>query len=370
MLAEYVSQNIQKRVASSDVLLVLGECWSALAPVLGLDSRVESSSQSSQSRAQSVLDSAQNLEQNPAPHVICLHPIFDTRVANAHSSSLKLLQQQYEIGAELGVAVLLFKVLEPHISSLRELPAFLREFLDELDVGYIASESALAEEELETLAQILAHAKHASIVVGASFFSHPHAELIARILCAIGQLAGIGIIPLDYGDTAGSLIPMLESSTNSLESILDSSDTAEILGRLAMIEEANGAYVYCSLLPQADWQADIDVDSACADDADSLPVLFASAGFLRLMKLAPDTQANLRVDFRPESTLQATGTIACRVIQAPYLQGALAVLDMAHLAHERPELARRYPFIKAHFVQADSATQALEKTLGNGGHHG
>ena len=342
MLEECVGQSMQARIADSDVLLVLGECWSNLAPMLELDSR-----------------------QNPASHVVCLHPVFDTRLARADLSSPELLQQRYEIGAELGVVVLLLRALEPHLSSFQGLPEFLRGFLDELDVGHIASESSLAEEELEVIAQILAHAKCASIIVGASFFTHPHAELIAHTLCTIGQLGGIRIIPLDYGS---AILPALESSANSLlEFGLDSSDVAEILGLLATIEEANGAYVYCSLLPQqVDLGVDLDVDSVRMLERDSLPVLFASAGFLRLMKLAPDTQANLCLDPMPESTC----AITCRVIQAPYLQGALAVLDMAHLAHKHPELAGRYPFIKAHFAQTDSATQALEQTLGNGGHHG
>ena len=332
-----MSQSMQARIADSDVLLVLGECWSNLAPMLELDS-----------------------QQNPASQVVCLHPVFDTRLARADLSSPELLQQRYEIGAELGVVVLLLKALEPHLSSFQGLPEFLRGFLDELDVGHIASESSLAEEELEVIAQILAHAKCASIIVGASFFTHPHAELIAHTLCTIGQLGGIRIIPLDYGS---AILPALESSANSLlEFGLDSSDVAEILGLLVTIEEANGAYVYCSLLPQVNLVA----DSVRMLERDSLPVLFASAGFLRLMKLAPDTQANLCLDPVPESTC----TITCRIVQAPYLQGALAVLDMAHLAHEHPELAGRYPFIKAHFAQTDSATQSLGQTLGNGGHHG
>ena len=315
-----MSQSMQARIADSDVLLVLGECWSNLAPMLELDS-----------------------QQNPASQVVCLHPVFDTRLARADLSSPELLQQRYEIGAELGVVVLLLKALEPHLSSFQWLPEFLRGFLDELDVGHIASESSLAEEELEVIAQIL-----------------PHAELIAHTLCTIGQLGGIRIIPLDY-DSA--ILPALESSANSLlEFGLDSSDVAEILGLLATIEEANGAYVYCSLLPQVNLVA----DSVRMLERDSLPVLFASAGFLRLMKLAPDTQANLYLD----PMLESTCTITCRIVQAPYLQGALAVLDMAHLAHEHPELAGRYPFIKAHFAQTDSATQALGQTLGNGGHHG
>ena len=337
MLEECANQSMQARIADSDVLLVLGECWSNLAPMLGLDS-----------------------QQNPASQVVCLHPVFDTRLARADLSSPELLQQRYEIGAELGVVVLLLKALEPHLSSFQGLPEFLRGFLDELDVGHIASESSLAEEELEVIAQILAHAKCASIIVGASFFTHPHAELIAHTLCTIGQLGGIRIIPLDYGS---AILPALKSSANSLlEFGLDSSDVAEILGLLATIEEANGAYVYCSLLPQVNLVA----DSVRMLERDSLPVLFASAGFLRLMKLVPDTQANLCLD----PMLESTCTITCRIVQAPYLQGALAVLDMAHLAHKHPELAGRYPFIKAHFAQTDSATQALGQTLGNGGHHG
>lgn len=370
--AEHVAKSVDKSAwahiaqecASSDVLLVLGECWSDLAPLLQMDSKPESNSHSGlDSGARSCVDSASR--------VVCLHPIFDTRLASAQADRSRLLpehlpeplQWQYEIGAELGVAVLLLKGLESHLSSSQELPAFLYKFLAELDLGHIASESALAEEELDEIAEILGAAKRACIIVGASFLAHPHARLIMRTLRTIEQLVDIElrIIPLEYGSIS-STMPTLDAF-GALDSGagLDSSAVAEILALLAEIQEANGAYVYCSLLPCAGFKAESisALDSRAESTSDStkldstLPMLFASSGFLKLMRLAPDTQAHLCLDPTREST------IACRVVQAEHLQGALAVLDMAHLARKYPELATRYPFIKAHFQSTQSTLERL-----------
>ena len=83
-----------------------------------------------------LMDSLGGLGQPIQQSILCLHPFVDSR-------STGIEQYQYEVGAELGVITLL---LAAFASVNSQFPTIAMEFVKDLDIGHIASESALAEE--------------------------------------------------------------------------------------------------------------------------------------------------------------------------------------------------------------------------------
>lgn len=231
--------------------------------------------------------------------VIGLHPFVDSRVGD-------MRQYRYEVGAELGVAALLCQSL----IAQAKLPIQVREFFDSLDLGHIAAESALAEEELAEIVCSVQQAKSPMIIVGESFRWHAFAPLIHKLLAMIGTYCAIDMLcASDVG------LRMLAYDKN-----VDSRAFAPILHALEELPESNGALVYLSLLDERDL---------------AQPVLYATPAFLRLAHLQDKEQVRLLVD---------STQVECVAQQVSYLQGATAVL-------KGWRGAKIYPFIKARFAR-------------------
>ncbi len=121
-----------------------------------------------------------------------LHTIEDNRI---HPSKFV----KYEVGAEEGaIAALAYVILKDKIVDNR-----LQEYLDDLDIGYICSESNISEEELESLAKILKSKSSPILIAGSDLYSHKRAENIARLLGFIEKHSNFKVL----------LIP---TSTNTL----------------------------------------------------------------------------------------------------------------------------------------------------------
>ena len=117
--------------------------------------------------------------------VIYMHPMEDSRVQEVVTQFVK-----YEVGTEDGVAALLAHTL----LAEADLPASIREVLDDLDIGNLSAESNIGEEELADIAMALYGRPQRSLVVGGDLYAHPNAEQIAKLLGLLERYAGFDIM--------------------------------------------------------------------------------------------------------------------------------------------------------------------------------
>ncbi|MDD3467049.1 MAG: 2Fe-2S iron-sulfur cluster-binding protein, partial [Campylobacterales bacterium] len=126
--------------------------------------------------------------------VVYLHPIEDAALSANVNKFVK-----YEPKSEEGVIALLASVL----ADKNSMDAEQKRFFDELDIGYVSSESSFDEAEQETIAAMFARAKNKTLILGSDLYSHPRAENIAR-------LAGL------FEKASGFKVLIIPSQTNTL----------------------------------------------------------------------------------------------------------------------------------------------------------
>ncbi len=117
--------------------------------------------------------------------VAYMHPIENLEIQNIVTQFIK-----YEVGSEEAVAALLVERLLEDV----EIPANLREFLDDLDIGNLSAESNVGEEELDALRNSLVKKSGFSLVVGSDLYAHPRAENIAKLLALLEKYAGFNVV--------------------------------------------------------------------------------------------------------------------------------------------------------------------------------
>ncbi len=117
--------------------------------------------------------------------MIYMHPMEDSRLQNSVTQFVK-----YEVGTEDGVAALLAHTL----LTEAELPASVREVLDDLDIGNLSAESNVGEEELADIAMAFHKKQQRSLVVGADLYAHPKAVQIAKLLALLERYAGFSVM--------------------------------------------------------------------------------------------------------------------------------------------------------------------------------
>ena len=117
--------------------------------------------------------------------VVYMHPIEDYEIQNLVTKFIK-----YEAGSEEGVVALLLELL----TRGKELPSEIREFIDNLDIGYLSAECSVSEEELDSINQEFWKRKRFALVVGSDIFNHPRVENIAKILALIEKYSDYKVI--------------------------------------------------------------------------------------------------------------------------------------------------------------------------------
>lgn len=122
---------------------------------------------------------------------VCLHPIPDERLK-------KHDYIQYEVGTELGVVALMMAKFLKNVPLEKE----IFDFIQNLDIGYLSSESNAGEEEIQNLAQILEKSKNPALFVGHELFYHPHSEEIAHMLGLLEKHTHLKIIVLSPSGNA------------------------------------------------------------------------------------------------------------------------------------------------------------------------
>ena len=117
--------------------------------------------------------------------VAYLHPLEDIEMKNIVTQFIK-----YEPESEEGVAALLVDTLLKNI----DVPQYVKDFLDNLDIGNLSAESNVGEEELEFLRKSLLKKSDFSLVVGQDLYAHPRANNIAKILALLEKYAGFNVL--------------------------------------------------------------------------------------------------------------------------------------------------------------------------------
>lgn len=112
-----------------------------------------------------------------------LHPLFLPELESLRDS----YALRYEVGTELGVAWLLAHALCHPLTTQDSILHDFSTLLDELDVGYLASESNLSEEELESLSKWFMARKSTplAIVLGSELALHRESKEICKLLALL-----------------------------------------------------------------------------------------------------------------------------------------------------------------------------------------
>lgn len=217
---------------------------------------------------------------------------------------------RYEVGTEFGVTWLLVHTL---LSAFQvsgadsTLISQLNDMLDNLDVGFLASESNLAEEELEKL-KTFPNPSSFALVLGAELAQHPDAKGIAHILGLLGRLTNIEII-----------MPEL---TNSIK---PSQNLQAELSICEQLPESNGNFVY--IMPKC----------SVTDIALDLPLLKAPPLFASTLKLQERRQVTLCFD---------SEHIIARCQYDNSLKGTIALLYLSNMSYAN----LGYPYKKVEVI--------------------
>lgn len=119
------------------------------------------------------------------------HPLF------AQESSCNNHCFRYEVGTELGVAwLIIYFLLNKDFFQQTQQPStasHIKQILDDLDIGFLASESNLGEEELQILSEIPKNSDM-TLILGEELAMHDEAIEIAHIIGTLAQYLNIHIV--------------------------------------------------------------------------------------------------------------------------------------------------------------------------------
>lgn len=115
-----------------------------------------------------------------AAEVVDMGVVEDSRLSRVVSQNIR-----YEASSEEGVMALLVKTLASDVAP--------KEWLSDLDEGYLSAETNVGEEELELLKRKAKRADKVTIVAGSDLFAHPQATNIAKMLGVL-RLSGINVL--------------------------------------------------------------------------------------------------------------------------------------------------------------------------------
>ncbi len=147
----------------------------------------------------------QAVKKNKA-EVIYLNPIEEPELKTIVTKYIK-----YEVGAEEGVASLIAN----GFVKKDQLSADQKAFFTYLDIGYIASESNVGEEEIEDILRRVTRKKNPVLIVGKELYGHDNSENLAKILGFFEKATDFKVIiaPSDLNTIGVSRICQLDKDT-------------------------------------------------------------------------------------------------------------------------------------------------------------
>ncbi|MDR0468166.1 MAG: hypothetical protein LBG67_04875 [Campylobacteraceae bacterium] len=104
------------------------------------------------------------------------------------------MRVKYEVGAEVGLLALLAKQLFEDSDLLCEKT---KEYLDELDDGYLSAESNISEEEISKIAALIKNSSKCTLLFGEDIYNHPNTEELAGILSILVKYKNLHVSLLE-----------------------------------------------------------------------------------------------------------------------------------------------------------------------------
>jgi NADH-quinone oxidoreductase subunit F len=120
---------------------------------------------------------------------------------------------KYEVGSEGGVLALIAKTL----LEGDEIPPDVKNYLDELDNGYLSAESNVGEEEMEEIKKV-ADKGALSLLFGRDLYYHPDVDLIAALTALISRFKPLKVSVLDEIELKTKPKTLLPPLINELKS--------------------------------------------------------------------------------------------------------------------------------------------------------
>jgi NADH-quinone oxidoreductase subunit F len=117
---------------------------------------------------------------------VYMHPIDNTNLKLFYSQLIK-----YEVGSEEGICALL---LNSFASNCDEKT---KNFLDDLDLGYISAESSAGEEEFEEAFENSKEAKVKTLIIGNDLVNHDRVENIVKLLAILKKYSDFNLVVLN-----------------------------------------------------------------------------------------------------------------------------------------------------------------------------
>ena len=133
-------------------------------------------------------ESLRNIVLNRAKNVnfVYMSPIDNHLLKDSYNQFIK-----YEAGSEEAVLAFLLNVFANHLDDQT------KNYLDDLDFGYLAAESSAGEEEFEEANDLSFEASNRVLVVGDDIKNHFRVENIARLLGRVQKFTELSVIVLD-----------------------------------------------------------------------------------------------------------------------------------------------------------------------------
>lgn len=159
---------------------------------------------------------------NNGAKVIYMHPLEDVLMDGIVTQMVK-----YEAGSEEGVVAMLAKTLLDGC----ETSDAVRQFLDDLDEGYLCAESNVGDEEFRLIFETAAASHQKTLVVGLDLFNHKNSSNIAKICGVIDSVTTFSVV-IASKDSDGDSVEMLNVRKN------------DVLDPVSPLPQYNGTVVY------------------------------------------------------------------------------------------------------------------------------
>ncbi len=125
------------------------------------------------------------VEKNSAKFIY-MHPIDNLDLKSFYTQLIK-----YEVGSEEGICGLL---LNSFASNYDE---NIKDYIDDLDLGYISAESSAGEEEFEEAFENSENSKFKTLIIGNDLVNHERIENIVKFLAIIKKYSDLNLVVLD-----------------------------------------------------------------------------------------------------------------------------------------------------------------------------
>lgn len=117
---------------------------------------------------------------------VYMFPIDNSNLKSTYSQFIK-----YEVGSEEGICALLLATFAKNCDEAT------KEFIENLDLGYISAESSAGEEEFEEAKEASLASQSKVLIVGNDIKNHERVENITKILALIKKYTDFNLVVLD-----------------------------------------------------------------------------------------------------------------------------------------------------------------------------